>query len=526
MSEDTTPRQQGDNDAPQPQTPQPQPSEPAQPDAAAEQPDPRRLDADLEREIEQALGSASMEDILAAEDAQPQAAPAKKEQGADANVRTGRVIAVQGDDVFVDLGGKDQGILPAAQFEDEDLPEPGAEIEVTVEGANEDEGLLILSRKGAVLAASWDRLERGLIVEGRVTGHNKGGLEMDLDGIRAFMPLSQIGRDRVEDEDLPGFVNRRLPVEVIEFNPSEGDVVVSHRAVLDKQTEQARRELWETIEPEQIVTGKVRTIMPYGAFVDIGGVDGLLHVSDMSYSRVEDPRHVVSEGQQVEVKVLKVDRENERISLGLKQTQPDPWSTVAQQFQPGQVVDGRVVRLMDFGAFVEVTDGVQGLVPISELSFERRVKHPSEILTEGQTVRLKVLNVDPERQRMSLSYKQLGEDPWTGAQVRWSEGEIVQGRATRVTDFGAFVELASGIEGLVHISELADGFTRAPGDVVSAGDTVSVKILSVDEENRRISLSMKQAAGSGGAQDQQEQQQMPPEPRSRPERKDLKGGLD
>ncbi|MFP3937822.1 MAG: S1 RNA-binding domain-containing protein [Phycisphaerae bacterium] len=522
MTEQSNEQQPGDSESPEPQEQQQSPS----PEAAGEQQDSsQQLDADLEREIEQALGSASMEDLLAAEEAQQSRPPERGDEGQ--KVRTGRVIAVQGDDVFVDLGGKDQGVLPAEQFEDEPLPEPGSEVEVTVEGTNEDEGLLILSRKGAVLAAAWDRLEKGLVVEGRVTGHNKGGLEMDLNGIRAFMPLSQISNERLEDEDLPGYVNRRLPVEVIEFNPSEGDVVVSHRAVLDKQTEQARRELWETIEPEQIVTGSVKTIMPYGAFVDIGGVDGLLHVSDMSYSRVEDPRHIVSEGQEVEVKVLKVDRENERISLGLKQTKPDPWATVATQFESGQIVDARVVRLMDFGAFVEVAEGIQGLVPISELSYERHVKHPSEILSEGQNVRLRVLNVEPERQRMSLSLKQTGEDPWTGAQHRWPEGEIVSGRVTRVTDFGAFVELTEGVEGLVHISELADGFTRSPNDVVSTGDTVSVKILSVDEENRRISLSMKQAAAAAGGAAQEEQQHAEPEqPTKRPERKDLKGGLD
>ncbi len=495
-----------------------------QPDASDDQDlqERQRLDAELEQEIEQALGSASIEDLMAAEEAQRHAPPSADKDGGD--VRTGRVIAVQGDDVFVDLGGKDQGVLPAAQFEDEPLPEPGQEVEVTVEGVNDDEGLLMLSRKGAVLAAAWDRLERGLVVEGRVTGHNKGGLEMDLDGIRAFMPISQIDRTRVEADDLTGYVNRRLPVEVIEFNPSEGDVVVSHRAVQEKQVEQARRDLWETLEPEQIVTGTVRSIMPYGAFVDIGGIDGLLHVSDMSYSRVEDPRHVVSEGQQVEVKVLKIDRENERISLGLKQTSPDPWAMAAEQFQPGQTVEGRVVKMMDFGAFVEVAEGVEGLVPISELSYERRVRHPSEILSDGETVRLRVLNVEPERQRMSLSLKQMGDDPWVGAEARWPEGEIVQGRVTRVADFGAFVELASGVEGLVHISELADGFTRSAADVVSEGDTVSVKVLSVDEQERRISLSLKQAAAAPQvAPEDVASEQDRPKPK---ERKDLKGGLD
>jgi small subunit ribosomal protein S1 len=513
------PEQPGEQHEPAP-TPAPdETDDPAERQAREKQ----QLDAELERELEAALGSASIDDLLAADEAQQQEQARARAAGGEeeGDVRTGRVIAVQGDDVFVDLGGKDQGVLPAGQFEDEPLPEPGATVEVTVEGVNEDEGLLVLSRKGAVLAAAWDRLERGLIVEGRVTGHNKGGLEMDLDGIRAFMPLSQIDTARIEDEDLGGYVNRRLPVEVIEFNPSEGDVVVSHRAVLDKQAEKAREQLWETLEPEQVVTGTVRSIMPYGAFVDIGGVDGLLHVSDMSYSRVEDPRKVVSEGQQIEVMVLKIDRENDRISLGLKQTRPDPWSTVAGQFQPGQIVDARVVRLMDFGAFVEVAEGVQGLVPISELSYER-IKHPSKVLSEGDTVRLRVLNVEPERQRMSLSLKQLGEDPWTGASVRWPEGSVVEGRVTRTADFGAFVELGPGVEGLVHISELADGFTRSVADVVSEGQTVSVKVLSVDEEQRRMSLSIKQASAAAGGQAAAE-----PEPPPKPKpRKDLKGGLD
>jgi len=473
------------------------------------------LDEALQREIDEALGDASLEDLIAAEEG--------LEKGASDEVRTGRVVAIHGDDIFVDLGGRSQGLLPAAQFEDEPLPSVGDVVEFTIAGYDDRDDLLVLSRKGAVLAAAWETLAEGQIVEGRVTGHNKGGLELDVNGIRAFMPISQIEMFRVEE--LAPYVNQRLRCEVIERRPAERSIVVSRRALLEREAAEARERLFESLQEGQTVVGTVRSIMPYGAFVDIGGVDGLLHVREMSYSRVEDPASVVQEGQQIEVKVLKIDREERKISLGLKQTLPDPWEAAASKWPVDTVVTGRVTRLADFGAFVQLEEGVEGLIPISEMSFEQRIRHPSQILAEGETVKVRVMSVDAEQRRISLSLKRVGDDPWMGASVRWPAGSVAEGVVKRLTDFGAFVELAAGVEGLVHISELSDDYVRSVADVVREGQTVQAKVLSVDEDRRRIALSIKQAAQmpASGGPESAESAPPPPQPkRKRP----LRGGLD
>ena len=482
---------------------------------------PEQLDPELRRELDEALGDMSLEELMDAETASPPPAGSPDSPSVE-GVRRGRVIAIQGDDIFVDMGGKSQGFLPASQFEDEPLPELGAEIEVTIERYDQQDGLLMLSRKGAVLRATWETLEEGQIVEGRVTGHNKGGLELTIAGIRAFMPISQIEIFRVEE--LADYDNQRLQCQVVEIDRRDENVIVSRRALLELEAERKREELWETIAEGQIVRGVVRSVLPYGAFVDIGGADGLLHVSDMAHARVASPESIVTPGEQIEVKVLKVDRDGQKISLGLKQTLPDPWLAVESKWAVDEIVTGRVTRLVDFGAFVELTPGVEGLIPLSELSYER-VRRTGEVVSEGETVRVRVLTVDGEARRIGLSLKRAGDDPWIGASVRWAEGAVVEGRITRIADFGAFVELTQGIEGLVHISELADGFVRAVGDVAREGDRVKVKVLSVDEAAQRISLSVKQAAESPDYTGPIPDESSPTTPQ-RKRKKPLKGGLD
>ena len=359
----------------------------------------RQLDAGLQRELAEALGDMSIEDILDAEAAG--AAPQAKPLGQ--GVRRGTVIAVQGDDIFVDMGGPSEGLLPAEQFDDEPPPQVGEAIAVTIEGYDESNGLLVLSRKGAVRAATWETLEEGQVVEGRVTGHNAGGLEMDLKGIRAFMPISQIERFGVEDA--APYVGRRLRCTVIEIDRGDQNVVLSRRELLEVEAAEQREKLFESLAEGQVVSGVVRSIMPYGAFVDIGGADGLLHVRDMSYSRVEDPGSIVTEGQQVKVVVLNVDRDERKIALGLKQAMPDPWAGAEVQWPVNEIVTGRVTKLADFGAFVELAEGVEGLVHVSELA-AGYVRSAAAIVQEGQTVRAKVLNVDEEARRISLSIKQ------------------------------------------------------------------------------------------------------------------------
>ena len=477
------------------------------------------LDSALQREIDEALGDMSVEDLLAAEEMASKAQAGEKPVAE--GVRIGRVIAVHKDDVFVDLGGKSQGILPAQQFQDEPLPEEGDTIEVTIEGYDPKDGLLLLSRKGAVMAVAWETLEEGQIVEGRVTGFNKGGLELSLNGVPAFMPFSQIERFRVEE--LEPYVQRKLTCQVVEISEEGQKIIVSQRAVLEREAEEQREKAFGELQEGQVVPGVVRSIMPYGAFVDIGGVDGLLHVREMSHSRVEDPSDILSEGEQVQVMILKVDAEERRISLGLKQTQPDPWKGAAGKWAPKSIATGRVTRLADFGAFVELEPGVEGLIPMGEMVYGRRIRHAGEVLSEGDTIKVRILDVDTDRKRISLSLKQMGDDPWVGASVRWPAESIVSGIVTRITDFGAFVELAPGVEGLVHISELAEGHVRRAGDVVREGETIQAKVLEVDEERRRIGLSIKQVAGAAGqaGYDTAEPQQPRPD-RKRP----LKGGLD
>jgi len=480
------------------------------------------LDPALQKEIDEALGNMSIEDL--ADEGKPSARPRPlAPPGPGEGVRRGTVVAVQGDDIFVDMGLKDQGILPVEQFDGKDLPAEGHLVEFTVEGFDEDEGLWMLSREGAILAATWDTLRAGQAIEARVTGHNRGGLEMTISGIRAFMPVSQIERFGGV-EDMSGYVGQKLACQVAKIDYGNENVILSRRALLDAQAEQAKAQLFETLQEGDVVTGTIRSIMPYGAFVDIGGADGLLHVRDMSHSRVEDPTEVVAEGQEVEVVVLKVDREEKKIALGLKQIAPDPWLGVEGRFPEDQIVTGRVTKLMDFGAFVELAEGLEGLIPISELTFERRVGHPREVVNEGDMVRVRVLSVDPERKRVSLSLKRAGEDPWIGASVRWPVDGIVEGNVTRIADFGAFVKLATGVEGLIHISELAENRVHSVHEVVREGQLVQAKVLSVDEEQRRMSLSIKQLAASPGYTGTTDEANSS-KPKKR-RKKPLKGGLD
>ena len=478
-------------------------------------------DEDLEKEIADALGDQSLEDLMEAETRAAARKPAAESADED-GVQTGTVLAVQGDDIFVEMGDKAQGVLPVSQFHGQDLPALGQTVEFTVEGYDEGDQLYALSRKGAILAATWDNLEVGSVVEGRVVAMNQGGLELSLDGIRAFMPLSQIEIHRVED--LSPYVNRTLKAEVLEVKPGRKSVVLSRRKVLEAEAAAQREQRLEEMQVGDVVEGTVRTVMPYGAFVDIGGMDGLLHISDMAWGHVDKPQDVVKEGQKVQVKILKIDSDKDRISLGLKQTQADPWAEVANKYQPDQMVEGKITRLEGFGAFIELEPGIEGLIPISEMSWQRHINHPKEVVSVGETVKVAVLQVDPKRKRLSLSIKRTADDPWMGASVRWPVDSVQEGTVTRVADFGAFVELGSGVEGLVHISELSDGFVKSAQDVVREGQTVQVKVLSVDEPQRRIALSIKQAQEGAAFETRFEDipQQKPGKRRKRP----LKGGLD
>jgi small subunit ribosomal protein S1 len=358
------------------------------------------LERDLEKHIQDALGGADMEQLFG--EGQRGRKPGQPEPGP----RKGRVISVRGKDVFIDVGGRIQGVMPVDQFE-EGPPAPGTEVEVHIEGYDPD-GLLVLTKKGAAVEADWSSVAPGMIVEARVTATNKGGLSVDVNGIRGFMPISQVEMFRVDD--LAPYVNQRLRCLVTEVDREERNLVVSRRALFEKEREESREKLWTEIAEGQVREGTVRSVKPFGAFVDLGGADGLLPVGEMSWARVKDPSEVVQPGQKVRVVVLRLDRDARKITLGLRQLTASPWDEAMLNYPPGTVVKGTVTKRMDFGAFVELEPGVEGLVHISELA-PQRVNRVGDVVKEGQEVNVKVLNVDVANRRMSLSIKQALKEP-------------------------------------------------------------------------------------------------------------------
>lgn len=462
------------------------------------------IDAEVQREIEEALGGGSVEDLMNTSPPSTANAPAStagegEARGKDAppqefhiEMRRGRIAAIRGEDVFVEITGeaKLQGVVPLQQFERN--PRVGSIMDFVVDHVNDEEGLMYLSREGAVSRATWDQLQRGAVVDARVTGKNKGGLELELVGrIRGFMPASQVDIHHIDD--LEQFVGQKIEGSVQEIDRKAKKVLLSRRHLLEIRRRAAIDKIWSSVSVGDVVEGVVSNLAEFGAFVDLGGVDGLIHVSDLSYTHVTKPADVVKPGQKVSVKVLKLDREKERIGLGLKQVEPDPWETVEATFKPGDPVEGKVVRTTNFGAFVELQPGIEGLLPISELSWSR-VNRVEDVVKEGDTIRLSVLTVEPKKHRLSLSLKQATGDPWIGAERKYERGSLATGTIKTTTDFGAFVELEAGVEGMVHISELADHRVGTVQDVLNVGDRKEFRVIEVDEDQRKIKLSLKQVA--------------------------------
>ena len=339
--------------------------------------------------------------------------------------------------------------------------------------------------------------------------------------------LSQVELERVED--FAPYVGRKLECEVTEVDRKGKRVVVSQRRILERRRDEARAEAQATLEVGQRRNGTVRRLTDFGAFVDIGGIDGLLHVSDMSWSRVAHPKDLVKEGQQVQVEILKIDNERGRISLGMKQLEADPWDLATTNYRNGQTVDGKVTKLMNFGAFVELEPGIEGLIPISEMSWTQRVRHPKDLVKEGDSVRVSIMTVDGDKRKIGLSLKAMTSDPWEGVEVRFPIDQFVEGTVTRIADFGAFVQLGEGIEGLVHVSELSDKRIRTPRDVVQEGQQVKVRVKQIDIGQRRIGLSMKEKTDSGEASAEEianVQALLASRDKDRKRKRPLRGGLD
>jgi len=407
----------------------------------------------------------------------------------------GRVLQVDEDYVVVDIGYKSDGIVPRAEFGEEEL-HPGDTVEVYLELKEDRDGQLVLSKERADEVRRWQRVEEIYeneeVVEGTIVRRIKGGMIVELfDGMEAFLPGSQIDVRPVRDFE--SYLDKRMEFRIVKLNPENDNIVVSHRELIEDELEEQRQEILDQLEVGQVLKGTVKNIVDFGVFIDLGGVDGLLHITDLSWGRVSHPSEVVELDQELEVVVLDYEEERQRISLGLKQLQDHPWENIGEKYDEGDVVEGKVVSITNYGAFVELEKGIEGLVHISEMSWTRHIKHPSQMVSLGQLVDVKILNIDEEEKKISLGMKQLEPDPWEGISDRYPPGTVLTGTVRNITNFGVFVEIEPGIDGLVHISDLSwTKKVRHPGDMVDKGQDLDVVILNIDEERRRISLGHKQ----------------------------------
>ena len=408
--------------------------------------------------------------------------------------REGTVVAVTADSVLVDIGFKTEGILPLSTFQNAgEAVKPGDKLVVSIKG-RDPEGYYELTRGKIERPKDWAALEKAFadkaIIVGTVTGAVKGGLSVDV-GVRAFMPASRSGtRDAAEMEKL---VEQEIRCRIIKLDVADEDVVVDRRAVAEEEERNAQDRRYSEVSEGETVAGVVRSLTEYGAFVDIGGVDALLHVSDISRSRVSNPADVLSVGQEINVKVLKIDSAKHRISVGMKQLEPDPWDSAAAKYQPGERVHGVVTRVLDFGAFVELESGLEGLIHVSEMSWAKKVRTPSDIVKPGDTVEAVILAVSPGERRIALGLKQALGDPWADASNKFPVGSAIEGPVTSITKFGAFVQLSEGIEGMIHVSDIsAEKRINHPQDVLKVGQIVKAQVLEVDPEKRRLKLGIKQ----------------------------------
>ncbi len=405
----------------------------------------------------------------------------------------GKILSFNQKEVMVDVGFKSEGLIPTTEFLPEEL-EVGKEVELYVDSIEDESGMIILSRQKAMRLQGWDKVlaiyQQGELVDGRIKKKIKGGFIADVMGIEGFLPLSLSSFKNLSDKDI---LNNVFRFKIIKINNLRRSLILSRREALQKDKEEAKDKLWQELQIGQVYTGTVKGIADFGAFIDLGGVDGLLHITDMSWSKISHPSEVVAMGDKIEVMVLNLDKEANKISLGLKQRFPDPWSDIENKYPVGSKAKGKIVNILAYGVFVELEKGIEGLVHISEISWAKRVNNPQEIFAIGDIVEVQVLSIDKESRRISLSIKQLENNPWLEVETRYPVGTKVQGKVRGFTEYGAFVELDSNIEGMVHISDFS--WTRRighPQDVLKKGQRVEAVVLAVDAAHRRISLGLKQ----------------------------------
>jgi len=414
----------------------------------------------------------------------------------EGTITEGRVVAVTKDKVVVDIGYKTEGMIPNDQFSTEELQniKVGDRLQVYIEECEDADGNLVLSKEKADKMKIWEELEKlfndGKSIDGKIVARIKGGMMVDI-GVKAFLPGSQIDLHPVRDLD--GLVGRTFPLKIIKINHRRGNVVVSRRVLLEETRDSKRKTTLSTLKEGQLIHGVVKNITDYGAFIDLGGIDGLLHITDMSWGRVGHPSEMFNIGDKAEVSVLKYDRETGRISLGLKQKSADPWTGVASKYAVGTRVRGRVVSLTDYGAFIELEPGVEGLVHVSVMSWTHEVRHPSRVVSIGDQVEAAVLNVDPASRKISLGMKQTAPNPWDMVEGTYAIGTRIEGKVKSLTDFGAFVGLEEGIDGLIHISDMSwTKHIKHPSELFKKGQKVEAVVLRIDKEKERLSLGYKQ----------------------------------
>ncbi|MHC4320880.1 MAG: 30S ribosomal protein S1 [Planctomycetota bacterium] len=442
---------------------------------------------EIERELEEIIGSDSLEKIEAAFDTSIK----NFDLG---TILRGRVLGVIGNNVILDTGYKSEGIVPLSEFDTSEEVEVGADIEVMLESFEDDTGLIQISKRKADRIRGWEKIvnkyQEEDVVTGKVVRKIKGGLLVDV-GIPIFLPASQI--DIKPPGEIAEYIGTEVTCKILKIDEVQQNIIVSRRKLIEEERNKQKREFLDSVEIGQVVKGEVKNIADFGAFIDLGGIDGLLHITDMSWGRISHPSEMLAIGDEVDVKILDIDAVKDKVSLGLKQKTENPWTSVEEKYPIGSKIKGQVVNIMSYGAFVKLETGIEGLVHISEMSWTRRINHPSDVVAIGDSVEAVVLNINKDKEEISLSLKQVEQNPWTNIEEKYPPGVTIKGKVRNLTNYGAFIEIDEGIDGLLHISDMSWSKKVAhPSEIIKKGEMIEVKILSVDKDKKRVSLGIKQ----------------------------------
>jgi small subunit ribosomal protein S1 len=442
---------------------------------------------EIERELEEIIGSDNLEKIEAAFDTSIK----NFDLG---TILRGRILGVIGNNVILDTGYKSEGTVPLSEFDSPEEAEIGTDIEVMLEAFEDDTGLIQISKRKADRIRGWEKIvnkyQEGDVVTGKVVRKIKGGLLVDV-GIPIFLPASQI--DVKPPGEIAEYIGTEVTCKILKIDEVQQNIIVSRRKLIEEERNKQKREFLDSVQVDQVVKGVVKNIADFGAFIDLGGIDGLLHITDMSWGRISHPSEMLAIGDEVDVKILDIDAVKDKVSLGLKQKSENPWTNVEERYPIGSKIKGQVVNIMSYGAFVKLETGIEGLVHISEMSWTRRINHPSEVVAIGDSVEAVVLNINKDKEEISLSIKQVEMNPWTNIEEKYPPGVTIKGRVRNLTNYGAFIEIDEGIDGLLHISDMSWSKKVAhPSEIIKKGDKIEVKILSVDKDKKRVSLGIKQ----------------------------------